>query len=124
MADLIQFLRDRYTEARRAEEGRWRSIPSAFDNHQIEWRTQGGEVTRLVDDQPYSIDLYRKVATEPAPDQFTLDDLDAKLAAVDACAAFLHESEHGPDACAASVLAALARPFRERPDFDGSWLDG
>lgn len=123
MTDLTQFLRDRYTEARRAEEGKWRSIPSAFDDRQVEWRTEDGEVTLLVDDHPYSIDLYWKVATEPSPDQFTLDDLDSKLAAVDACATFLHESEHGPDACATTVLAALAYPFRDRPDFNASWLD-
>jgi hypothetical protein len=123
MTDLTQFLRDRYAEARKAEEGKRCVIPSPFDGHDIVFERHGAGSQLLVDGHPYPIEKYTEIATEPAPDQPTLDDLDAKLAAVDACATFLHDSEHGPDACATAVLAALARPHRAHPDFNAAWLD-
>jgi hypothetical protein len=122
MSDLTQFLRDRYTEARKTEEGKRRSIPSVFDGHDVVWEVSSGDERLLIDGQPYPVDKYIEIATEADPDPFTLADLDAKEEILQACEEFLHEYEGGPDPCASSVLRSLARPYRERPDFNPAWL--
>lgn len=50
-----------------------------------------------------------------------LDDVDAKRKAIEACTYFLHDSEAGPDPCAATVLAALALPYADHPDYRDEW---
>lgn len=50
-----------------------------------------------------------------------LAEIDAKRQAVDACAYFLHDSEDRTDPCAQAVLAALALPYRDHPDYRPDW---
>lgn len=121
--DIAEFLRARYAEARKTEEGKRRVIPSAFDGHEIEMLREGGEEQLLVNGHPYPIEKYTEIATEPAPDQATLEDLDAKLSILETCEAFLHEHEGGPDPCAHSVLLSLARPHHRHPDFNPAWME-
>lgn len=91
MTDLAEFLRDRYAERRAAEMRKRRAVPSAFDDHTIEFRS--GDRCVYVDGHPYDMDAYEAVATKPAPDAFVLADLDSKLAIVDEFAPVPREPE-------------------------------
>lgn len=50
-----------------------------------------------------------------------LADIASKRALLDTYEYFIHESEHGPDPCASSMLAALASAYASRPGYDPSW---
>ena len=135
MSEIGDFLRARYAEARARENGKRRQIPSAFDDHELEVRREGGVDTLLVDGHPYPIDEWREIATEPAPDPDVITDLAAKTAVVD-----LHDSagshrcptydqypgaeqyvDHEPrirvQPC--STLRVLAQPFAGHQDHKG-----
>lgn len=112
--EIVDFLRARYNEARRAEESKRRILPSVFDGHNVEWVADHEGQRLLVDGHPYPIEKYQKIATEAAPDQFMLDDLDAKLAIVDEFAPEPTESETD-----AQMHARFAHPAYEYRTTEG-----
>jgi hypothetical protein len=147
---IVEFLRARYVEARNAEEGKRRIIPSPFDGHDTEFVRDADGTRLLVDGHPYPIEEYQKIATAPAADQFVLDDLDAKLAIVetyattarlrDEAAARIKAAEAAGERPSVNDLDTwnraqreagileipvrlLARPHRANPDFDAAWLE-
>lgn len=132
--NLVEFLRARYAEARAAEHGKRRVIPSPFDGRDVVWESNGIEGPRLlVDGHPYPVEEYREVATEAAPDPVTLADLDAKRevleqyeAMLERRAALAANGMHHSHADAAieayeHVLRVLARPYAGHPDHRKGW---
>ncbi|GAA1888136.1 hypothetical protein GCM10009837_07480 [Streptomyces durmitorensis] len=96
MSEIADFLRNRWAEARAAELAKRRSIPSAFDGHDVEVRHERDMPAEvLIDGHPYAAEKYLAVATEPAPDPHVIADLDAKLALIDDLLAERHEVVDG-----------------------------
>jgi hypothetical protein len=117
VSDIADFLRARYTEARKREEGvRRMKIPGPFDGHDVAVDSDGHV---FIDGHEYPTEKYREIATEPGADPFVLADLDAKLAVVDLCATLLYDDEGGTDPCAEGTLRLLAQPFVAHPDHKG-----
>lgn len=133
MSGLVEFLRARYSEARERENGKRRSIPSPFDDHEVSIHSDG---TFLVDGHDYPADKYWEIATEPAPAPDVLADLDAKLAVLDEhqdvndgdCGTCVDGRwgypTHGgssPQRFPCRTLRHLAVPFAAHPDYDERW---
>ncbi|CAH9419512.1 hypothetical protein SGL43_06567 [Streptomyces globisporus] len=129
MTALADFLRARYNEARQREHAKRKVIPSAFDDHNVEWRYEMDEPEALyVDGHPYPVEKYTEIATAPAPDPDILADIDAKLAIVDLMERTLRFAEgdsevdhYGALGNADETLSLLARPFAGHPDYKEAW---
>lgn len=121
---MVRFLRDRYDYEEALigwAEGaspEWYAA-SADDEPRNSQRAQviSGKDARITGDTDAS---YADHISYYDPSRMRLE-LDARRRAVDACEKFLHESEDGPDSCAASVLAALALPYSGHGDYRKEW---
>jgi len=126
---IVEFLRDRYSEAREREQAKRRSIPSVFDAHDVEIVSDHEGERLIVDGHPYPMEKYVEIATEPAPDPAVLADLDAKLFLVEGCQRALAAADADPErptaAPAVAVVGELLRrfavPFAAHPDYDERW---
>lgn len=121
---LVGFLRARYTEAREREQWKRRTIPSAFDGHEVTVSYSSDDGAQvLVDGHPYPTEKYFEIATEPAPDADVLADLDAKLGILDWYDVASSSPELDRDAwqIMRQVLLLLAVPFAAHPDYDERW---
>lgn len=134
MTDIADFLRARYLEARKREEGvRRMKCPGPFDGHDVELDSDGRV---WIEREEYPAERYWELASEPGADAFTLADLDAKLAIIDE--AFRHQAVidgewgcgHNAEAISAGlcpeqrpndsrILRLLAQPFAGHPDHKG-----
>lgn len=137
MSALVEFLRARYEEARTRENGKRRSIPSAFDGHDVEVRYSCDEGEQVfVNGHPYPAEKYFEVATETAPDPDVLADLDAKLAVLDEhqdvndgdCGTCVNGKwgypTHGgsiPQRHPCRTLRLLALPYAAHPNYREEW---
>lgn len=80
MSEIADFLRARYLEARKREEGvRRMKCPGPFDGHDVVLDSDGNV---FVDGHEYPAEKYWEAASEPGADPFVIADLDAKLALV------------------------------------------
>jgi hypothetical protein len=127
VSGIADFLRARYDERRQQESAKRRRIPSAFDDHDVEFRYTMDEGEQLlVDGRPFPAEEFWKTASEPAPDPDVIADLDAKLALVDLAERTLSSAEgdsevdhYGALSVAEETLCLLARPFAGHPDHKG-----
>lgn len=93
MSEIADFLRARYLEARKREEGvRRMKFPGPFDGHDVEIDSDGRV---LIDNHEYPAEQYWELASEPGADPFVVADLDAKLALLDDLTSERHEVVDG-----------------------------
>ena len=109
MSEIADFLRARYTAARKAEAGR-RSVPGNLP-FEWQWRRELDEEWIEIGSARIPLNDFVQQYGEPAADSAVIADLDAKLALVDLCTTFLHDHEGGTDPCAEGALRILAQPF-------------
>lgn len=124
MSEIADFLRARYLEARKREEGvRRMKFPGPFDGHEVEVDHDGRV---LIDNHEYPAEQYWELASEPGADPFVIADLDAKLAIVKHMEETLKFAEgdtevdhYGALDAAEQTLRTLAQPFAGHPDHKG-----
>lgn len=127
MSEIADFLRARYQEARKREEGvRRMKCPGPFDGHDVQLDSDGHV---FIDGHDYPAEEYWETASEPGADPFVLADLDAKLRILDEVIPAIDAMDDRIDGEwgvgdpsereSMNLLRILAQPFAGHPDHKG-----